>query len=332
MSKHEMDEVMGAGSAPRGETMFRAATKTDNEEDDEADLLLPDPRLNTSFPGCMGAPFLSIGLSCIFSPFLYTIGGCGCFELPERTHGAVLYFGRYVGSVQDPGIHFLAPCGREIRRVSTATRTMDMKDLKVVDMRGNPVIVSAVVTFEATSARRARVDVQNPWPNATWAPGIINGTYLQLQAQAVLKQVTSQFPYEAPLGQASLQTEGAHITDMLIHSLQKRVRITGARIISFDLVDLSYAPEIAAHMLVRQQAAALVDARKLIVDAAVDMTHDAIHNLEAKGRTLDEATKNTIATNLLTVICSNESVRPVINTDSGSKTVVIHQHLPPVEM
>jgi hypothetical protein len=193
---------------------------------------------------------------------------------------------------------------------------MDMKGLKVVDMRGNPVIVSAVVTFEATSARRARVDVQNPWPNATWAPGISHGTYLELQAQAVLKQVTSQFPYEAPLGQASLQTEGAHITDMLVHSLQKRVCVTGARIISFDLVDLSYAPEIAAHMLVRQQAAALVDARKLIVDAAVDMTHDAIHNLEAKGRTLDEATKNSIATNLLTVICSNESVRPVINTDS----------------
>lgn len=314
----ESDQLLhldAMSGAPGGETMNRRdkdVTEPDNE-------MVLDPHVNTSFPGCVDAPLLSRALTCLFSPLISTIGLCGCFQLTERTHVAALYYGRYVGSVQEPGIHFLAPCGLELRKISTATRTMDMKDLKVVDLRGNPVIVSAVVTFEATSARRARVDVQNPWPDATWAPRVRSGTYLQLQSQAVLKQVTSQFPYEAPPGYPSLQTEGSHITDMLVQSLQTRVRITGAKIISFDLVDLSYAPEIAAHMLVRQQAAALVDARKLIVAAAVDMTHSAIEHLEAKGRPLDDDTKNTIATNLLTVICSNEAVKPVVNTSNRKK-------------
>jgi len=286
---------------------------------EDSSLLAPDPRLRTSFPGVQDTPLLSKVLSCLFCPLVSTFGCGGCFQLSERQHAAVLYFGQYVGSVQDPGIHFLLPCGRELRMISTATRTMDMKDLKVVDLRGNPVIVSAVVTFEATSARKARVDVQNPWPNATWAPYTVSGTYLQLQAQAVLKQITSQFPYEAPPGYPSLQTEGIHISEKLVSTLQGRVAVTGARILSFDLVDLSYAPEIAGNMLVRQQAAALVDARRLIVEAAVDMTHTAIESLEAKGRPIDESTKNAIATNLLTVICSNESVRPVVNTNDGAR-------------
>jgi membrane protease subunit (stomatin/prohibitin family) len=144
------------------------------------------------------------------------------------------------------------------------------------------------------------------------------GTYLELQAQAVLKQVTSQFPYEAPEGQPSLQTEGAHLTKILCRTLQQRVNGTGARILSFDLVDLSYAPEIAQAMLVRQQAAALVDARKLIVKAAVEMTTSAVKSLEARmeGRKLPNDVKDRICTNLLTVVCSSETVTPTLGVGS----------------
>lgn len=306
--------------APNEEVMNRDGLGTDDDYKEIALILAPDPVLHTDFTGCLVAPIpvLSKIMTCIWLP-AFSICECGqcCINcIPERTHAAVLYYGKYVGSIQEPGIHFTWPCGRELRTISTATRTMDMKDLKIVDLRGNPVIVSAVVTYEATSARRARVDVGNPWPNASWNPGASSGTYLQLQAQAVLKQVVSQFPYEAPNGLPSLQTEGAHISDSLIQSLQKRVNITGAKISSFDLVDLSYAPEIAAHMLVRQQAAALVDARRVIVRAAVDMTHDAIEQLNVKGLSIDESTQNKIISNLLTVICSNEAVKPVVHTGS----------------
>lgn len=94
---------------------------------------------------------------------------------------------------------------------------------------------------------------------------------------------------------------------------------TGARILSFDLVDLSYAPEIAQAMLVRQQAAALVDARKLIVKAAVDMTISAVKSLEAQmdeGRKLPNEVKDRICTNLLTVVCSSEAVTPTLGVGS----------------
>ena len=100
---------------------------------------------------------------------------------------------------------------------------------------------------------------------------------------------------------------------MLIDRLQRRVSVAGARILSFDLVDLSYAREIASSMLVRQQAAALVDARKLIVKAAVDMTHQAVVDLEEKtGEPLSKEMREKIFANLLTVVCSSEAVTPTL--------------------
>lgn len=180
---------------------------------------------------------------------------CGFNVVPERQHSAILVFGKYVGSIQQPGIHFLPPIGIQWRSISTAKRTLNLKDLKILDRRGNPVVMSAVVTFQPTSAKKARIDVEDPWPSSSvWEQGgrhaDSNGeTFMQLQAQAVLKQVTSLFPYEAPEGEPSLQTEGAHISAMLIARLQKRVSVAGAKITSFDLVDLSYAPEIASAML-----------------------------------------------------------------------------------
>jgi len=195
-----------------------------------------------------------------------------------------------------------------------STRTLSLKDLKVLDSRGNPVIVSAVVTFIPTSAKQAHVDVENPRPNASRQPEVQTDTFLELQAQAVLKQITSQFPYEAPDGQPSLQTEGTHITDLLITTLQRRVNIVGARILSFDLVNLSYAPEIAQSMLVRKQAQALVDARRTIVKGAVEMTSSAIGWLEKRtGRKLPDEAKDQISSNQLTVVCSNESVTPTLS-------------------
>jgi len=283
-----------------------------------------DPELDTSC-NCLGLKGLpiSVSLAQVVCLPCFVLGGCGCFQLAEKTETAVLYFGKYVGSVTSPGIHFLPPIFRELRNISTATRTMDMKDLKVVDSRGNPVIVSAVVTFVATSARKARIEVNNPWPNASWQRGVTSGTYLQLQAQAVLKQVTSQFPYEAPNGEPSLQTEGSHITEMLVRKLQDRVLVTGAKILSFDLVDLSYSPEIAQSMLLRQQAEALVDARRLIVEAAVDMTHSAVESLQTKRGNLGQEPLSKdaverISSNLLTVVCSNEAVTPMVAMGGGN--------------
>jgi len=319
-----------------------------NDEEDGCGDLESDPLIDSSCPGCLNVSPLATLASIVCFPFSILLC-CGLQVVPERRHAAVLVFGKYSGSVQSPGIHCLPPCFVEWRYISTATRTINMKDLKVLDRRGNPAVISAVVTFVPTSAKKARIEVQEPWPNAsedTWGFPTTSSsstdresrlvraftkenvsdsrTFLQLQAQAVLKQVASMFPYEAPAGEPSLQTEGAHLSEMLIQKLQGRVNIAGAKILSFDLVDLSYAPEIASAMLVRQQASALVDARKLIVKAAVDMTTQAVENLEANtGRELSAEARDRTCTNLLTVICSNEAVTPTLpmaGSSSGSRS------------
>ncbi|KAL7575407.1 hypothetical protein ACA910_007313 [Epithemia clementina (nom. ined.)] len=303
--------------------MNRGIQQEENDEQEDAFLITggnlePDPSINTACPGSLfTAPLLStvVSLTCCL-PF-YILACCGFFEVKEKEIKAVLYFGKYIGSVQEPGIHFLPICGLETRPISTATRTVDLKDLKVLDQRGNPVVISAVVTFVPTSAKKARIDVQNPWPYATWQPAVGRGTYLQLQAEAILKQVASQFPYEAPAGQPSLQTEGSHITAILVQRLQERVNILGAHIMTFDLVDLSYAPEIAQSMLLRQQAEALVDARRIIVAAAVDMATDALTHMQERGCLLDDATRQGLVSNLMTVICSHTAVTPTVSVGSG---------------
>lgn len=284
---------------------------------DSDPALDPDPVLDSSCPGCFGVSPLATLASVVCFP-LSVLACFGFVVVPERQHSAILFFGKYAGSIQQPGIHFLPPIGVEWRSISTATRTLNLKDLKILDRRGNPVVISAVVTFQPTSAKKARIDVEDPWPSSSvWggrrSSGTAGETFMQLQAQAVLKQVTSLFPYEAPEGEPSLQTEGAHISAMLIARLQKRVSVAGAKITSFDLVDLSYAPEIASAMLVRQQAHALVDARKLIVQAAVDMTHQAVEDLELKsGKPLSTEMRENICSNLLTVVCSSEAVTPTL--------------------
>lgn len=331
--------------SPSTESMSRDDPYYNDEDDGCNGDLETDPLIDSTCPGCLNVSPLATLASIVCFPFSILLC-CGLQVVPERRHAAILVFGKYRGSVQSPGIHCLPPCFAEWRYISTATRTMNMKDLKVLDRRGNPVVISAVVTFVPTSAKKARVEVQEPWPNAsedTWGfPTASSGsanresrlvralskesasssrTFLQLQAQAVLKQVASMFPYEAPAGEPSLQTEGAHLSEMLIQKLQQRVNIAGAKILSFDLVDLSYAPEIASAMLVRQQASALVDARKLIVQAAVDMTTQAVTNLEANtGKELSAEARDRTCTNLLTVICSNEAVTPTLPMAGGSSS------------
>lgn len=229
---------------------------------------------------------------------------CSCHQLNPKEQAAIVYWGKYKGTIVEPGLYYLNSFGLSMRRVSTAQRTMHLEKVKVLDSRGNPIIVSGVVTYFSTSAKKHCIDVNGP------------DEFLHLQATAVMKRIASEYPYEAPAGVPSLQTEGAHIASNLKHTLQVKTAVTGAQIISFDLVDLSYAPEIAQVMLVRQQAEALVDARRLIVSAAVDMTRSAVGSLKTSDKgelAVNEDTCQKIAANLLTVICSHSSATPTIS-------------------
>jgi len=250
-------------------------------------------------------PALSKALMCVCS--WNPLAWVGCFQkVDQNQQQAILYWGRYAGSLKEPGIYCLNPCGRQVMIASTKYSTLNLKDIKVVDAKGNPVVVSGVVTYALTSAKKACIDVEQP----------VN--YVALQATAAMKQVAGLYPYQAPPGQASLQAEGPAICAELVQSLQAKVAITGAYVLNFEIVDLSYAPEVAQVMLVKQQAEALIDARRLIVGAAVDMSVQAVQQLEAKGANLSVEARERVASNLLTVICSHNPAVPTMALQGGS--------------
>merc|ERR1712060_499546 len=154
-------------------------------------------------------------------------------------------------------------------------------------------------------------DVSNPWPGNLCDPD--TPSFMELQAKAVLKKVAAQYPYEAPNGQACLLRDTSGIADQFKEELQRAVIDTGCVIAAFDLTDLSYSPEIAQAMLQRQQAEAIVDARRLVVEAAVHIANDAVTEIAKQGRTFEKDTEASIIRNLLTVIVSSQTAVPAVH-------------------
>mmetsp|Transcript_8020 Transcript_8020/g.8861 ORF Transcript_8020/g.8861 Transcript_8020/m.8861 type:complete len:290 (+) Transcript_8020:800-1669(+) len=238
---------------------------------------------------------------------------CSWFTVQEREEVVVLSYGKFVGIETEPGCHCRNCWGRELRRISTATLTSEIPPTKVIDRNGNPVVVSGIVTYYFEDPKKAAIDI---------------GNYMQFvndQAQVTMKQLVSRYPYEADFGEDEdstkdhepcLKTEAREIQMEFTELLQNRVDIAGARVLSFQFNELSYAPEIAAGMLKRQQAKALVDARKTIVSGAVDIAYSAMEQLEQRGVTLQPEEKTRLVTNLLTVICAESDVQPTIPMNS----------------
>merc|ERR1712157_115288 len=140
-----------------------------------------------------------------------------------------------------------------------------MGDVKLLDLKGNPVVVSGVAFWQIEGVKAAVLNVENVY------------RYVHTTALATLKQVVSKYPYEDDEeGGHSLKTEASAVAQEMCSVLQDRLAHAGVKVIAFNLTDLSYAPEIAQAMLVRQQAEAMVKARKLIVKGAVDISNDAV--------------------------------------------------------
>lgn len=170
----------------------------------------------------------------------------------------------------------------------------------MIDSRGNPLLISGVVRYFFEDTVRTALECQQP------------NVYVELLAQAVLKNVVSRFPYETTDGSPCLKSDSEVVEKELKDNLQARVQATGAQIISLSLNEIAYAPEISQAMLKRQQAFAIVDARQQIVQGAVDVASEAVEELQQKGHNL-EANKGRIVANLLTILCSEKDVVPVLS-------------------
>ncbi|MDB5335511.1 MAG: domain / Band 7 family protein [Planctomycetaceae bacterium] len=216
----------------------------------------------------------------------------------------IIYWGKFSELLVDPGLYFRMIWGRQLHTVTIKRQTLELARTTVADGNGNPIIIAAVVTYRYVNSKKVTLDIQD-------AHG-----FVKTQAMAVLKQVASKYPYESPNGH-SLKAEAQAIGAEMVALLQTKVDAAGTEVLAFELSDLSYAPEIAQSMLVRQQAQALVDARKIVVEGAVEIVYEAIHQLEAKGLGLGEGERSRLVSNLLTVICGEAKVQPTYPIHSG---------------
>jgi regulator of protease activity HflC (stomatin/prohibitin superfamily) len=162
-------------------------------------------------------------------------------------------------------------------------------------------MVSGVVTYQIVDARKAALDVPE------------TKSYINTQGLAVMKKIASMYPYEAKEGEHSLKTEASRLRLQMIELLQDRVTPAGIQVVNFELTDLAYAPEIAQAMLIRQQAEAMVDARKIIVEGAVQISYGALAALSERGVKMSKEEESKMVTNLLVVICGDSKVQPQVN-------------------
>lgn len=236
--------------------------------------------------------------------FPITILGSWLVVHPQE-EAVVLSWGRLSKLVQTPGISWVNVWGRKVIRISTKQQAIDVHRTVVADGNGNPIVVAGVVTFRFVDSQKAALGVEDA------------SQFVRTQAMAVLKQVCSRYPYESATHTITLKSETGAVAKEMRELMQSKVELAGAQVASFELSDLSYAPEIAQSMLVRQQAQALVDARRVIVDGAVQIVHHAVELLEQKGHKLPAGEESRLVSNLLTVICGESHVQPTYSIQSN---------------
>jgi regulator of protease activity HflC (stomatin/prohibitin superfamily) len=248
--------------------------------------------------------FLVILVTVIFPPILLF----GFFVVNPREEIVVLRFGKFVTTFTTQGIRWIHPVGRMLHRISTRDTTLDIATTTVVEVNGNPIEISAVVVYRAEDTYKAALHVES------------YKQFIEDQAGAVIKRVAAQFPYEtADASRPCLKKESDAVTESFVAELQEAVNPAGIRVLGVRLNDLTYAPEIAQAMLMRQQALALIDARKTIVEGAVEIVRDAVEQLRAANLEVQADDRDELISNLLVVLCSGERPQPVLQVQASRR-------------
>ncbi|MEU9104560.1 SPFH domain-containing protein [Streptomyces xanthophaeus] len=215
----------------------------------------------------------------------------------------VQLFGRYRGTVRTDGLRWVNPLATR-EKISTRVRNHETAVLKVNDAYGNPIELAAVVVWRVQDTARAVFEVEN------------FTEFVETQTEAAVRHIAIEYPYDAhEEGGLSLRGNAEEITEKLAVELQTRVDAAGVHIIESRFTHLAYAPEIASAMLQRQQAGAVVAARKQIVEGAVGMVELALTRLAEEDIVdLDPERKAAMVSNLMVVLCGDRAAQPVLNT------------------
>ena len=228
----------------------------------------------------------------------------GFFVVQPNEAKVFTFFGTYVGSCRDPGFHWTNPLTKR-RAVMLRVRNFASPVLKVNDSLGNPIEIGAVVVWRVIDSAKAIYNVDN------------YESFITVQAETAIRHLASRFPYDAAQDVESLRGSQDAVAGELREQLHSRLATAGIEIDEARLSHLAYAPEIAQAMLRKQQAGAVIAARRLIVDGAVGMVKMALSELEEQNVvTLDNERRAAMVNNLLVALVSESEAQPVINTGS----------------
>ncbi len=249
---------------------------------------------------------------------------CGHMQLEPNEARVTTWFGKYSGTFSQTGFFWINPLYTK-KKVSLRARNLDAEPIKVNDKTGNPVMIGLVLVWKLKDTYKAlfEVDTQT-MANVSGQVGtdtrsIMNALerFVRVQSDAALRQVAGQYAYDDEdnkSNELTLRGGGDEINEQLEEKLNERLALAGIEVVEARINYLAYAPEIAAVMLRRQQASAIITAREKIVEGAVSMVKMALDKLSSEEIVeLDDDKKAAMVSNLLVVLCGDDSAQPVVN-------------------
>ena len=252
---------------------------------------------------CLALEMIPIGAVILVVNFVFVLPGLVIVNPNESK--VLTLFGKYVGTVKQDGFFWVNPFTIK-KKVSLRAFNLNGQQLKVNDKVGNPIEIAAVIVWQIKDTANAVFAVENYIQ------------YVNIQSEAAVRHLANSFPYdnfEDETATISLRGGAEQVSLLLEKELNERLDRAGIEVLEARISHLAYAPEIAHTMLQRQQASAIISARKLIVEGAVGMVEMALNRLSEKNIVdLDEERKAAMVSNLLVVLCGDRSVNPVVNT------------------
>lgn len=278
----------------------------------------------------MTTPFFILGGVLVLIWFILF---SGYMQLEPNEARIMVFFGKYKGTFKETGFFWVNPFMNK-KKLSLRARNLDVEPIKVNDKIGNPILIGLVLVWKLKDTYKAMFEIDSQtMASDTTSSG--NGkeisvgnavanrmnafeNFVKIQSDAALRQVAGQYAYddnEAGTDKLTLRSGGEEINEQLEQKLNERLAMAGIEVMEARINYLAYAPEIAAVMLRRQQASAIISAREKIVEGAVSMVHMALDKLSQEEIVeLDEDKKAAMVSNLLVVLCADESAQPVLNT------------------
>lgn len=271
----------------------------------------------------LGVSLIALGLI-IF--VLGIISCCGLMLVEPGQARVLLFFGKYRGTFTESGYYWINPF-MTAKKLSLRVRNLDAEPIKVNDKTGNPIMIGLVLVWRLKDTYKAIFDIdtqtmaegQGGQNVVTSAAQIMNtlGRFVSIQADAALRQVAGEYAYDVEGNNSSeitLRDGSDEINKVLEERIDERLAMAGIEVVEARINYLAYAPEIAAVMLRRQQASAIISAREKIVEGAVSMVKMALQKLSDEDVVeLDEEKKAAMVSNLLVVLCGDDSAQPVVN-------------------